>query len=115
MDNRSNQRADSQDGGRNGSGTAGLAMVAMAREPIRWVEQVCADRIVVTNERVAYTPLVTLKDGFNGVAHIVRSEGCYVLIVGNYVDGFGVTTHWFKDAVASLVKLAASIVIEIRS
>lgn len=55
------------------------------------------------------TPVVTLKDSFNGVAHIVKDEGDFILVIGSYVGGFVKTHRWFKEAVLALFAHAARI------
>lgn len=55
------------------------------------------------------TPLVTLKNSLDGVAHIVQNEGDFILIIGSYVGGFYKTHRWFKDAVLALFAHAARI------
>ena len=59
-------------------------------------------------------PIVTLKDAHGGVVHIIRDDGCYVLVVGSYEGGFGVSHHWFKDAIYALINAIATVRVVIK-
>jgi len=47
-------------------------------------------------------PLVTLKDEYGGVSHIIMDDGCYVLINGNKDRRFGMVKHWYYEAAIAL-------------
>jgi hypothetical protein len=57
------------------------------------------------------SPLVTLHDGCGGVSHIIKDDGCFVLINRASSDGgllggnffaYRYATHWFPEAVKAL-------------
>jgi len=51
-------------------------------------------------------PLVTLKDEYGGISHIIEDDHCYVLV--NDVRGDGLcrmVSHWYKEAVDALKTL----------
>jgi hypothetical protein len=50
-------------------------------------------------------PIITLKDEYGGVSHIIKEDGCYVLINGNNKSEFRPTTHWYPEAVDALKTL----------
>jgi hypothetical protein len=51
------------------------------------------------------TPLVTLKDEYGSISHIIIDDHCYVLINGSEERAFKMTCHWYKEAVYALVQL----------
>lgn len=61
------------------------------------------------------TPLVTLKDEYGGISHIIEDDHCYVLInkttkLGRFENSplvFAMVNHWYTEAVEALKKLPA--------
>ena len=50
-------------------------------------------------------PLVTLKDEYGGVSHIIQDGGCYVLVNGSLERLFVMVKHWYPEAVDALVAI----------
>lgn len=50
-------------------------------------------------------PLVTLKDEFGGISHIIKDDHCLVLINGNSGGVFKMTYHWYPEAVEAMIYL----------
>jgi len=50
-------------------------------------------------------PLATLKDEYGGVSHIIKDDGCFVLINKTVTGGFVMVHHWYPEAAAALVEL----------
>jgi hypothetical protein len=61
------------------------------------------DIIVGDNPAPTHDPIVTLKDEYGGVAHIINDDHCYVLVLGS-VDSshFKSVKHWFPEAVEAM-------------
>ena len=51
------------------------------------------------------TPLLTLKDEYGGVAHIIEDDHCYVLVNGGITRNFKMTHHWYPEAIDALKTL----------
>ena len=66
-------------------------------------EQTNPDFQVVMDNGSTLKPLVTLKDEYGGISHIVKDGSCYVLVNGG-IDGsvFCKTYHWYPEAVTAL-------------
>ena len=59
------------------------------------------DSTAILNNNATVTPLVTLKDEYGGISHIINDDHCFVLI--NKVDiYYEPTTHWYQEAVDAL-------------
>jgi len=58
------------------------------------------DSTAVLDNGVDLSPLVTLRDDFGGVAHIIEEDHCYVLTInGGRTDGrVQRTAWWFREA-----------------
>lgn len=54
---------------------------------------------------VIVTPLVTLRDEYGGVSHIIKDDSCFVLINNTDEGGFGMSCYWYPEAAAALVKI----------
>lgn len=50
-------------------------------------------------------PLMTLKDEYGGISHIIEDDHCYVLINGAEDRPFGMSHHWYEEAACALTKL----------
>ena len=48
-------------------------------------------------------PLITLKDEYGGISHIIMDDGCYVLINGNSDRDFGISAWWYPEAARALM------------
>lgn len=57
------------------------------------------------NTNNTFTPVVTLKDEYGGVSHIIIDDHCYVLLNGSYDRKWMPTNHWFSEAVEALKTL----------
>jgi len=55
------------------------------------------------------TPLVTLKDEYGGIAHIIIDDHCYMLITGSRGNNFVRSYHWFAEAIKALKRLPAPV------
>ena len=53
-------------------------------------------------------PLVTLKDEYDSVSHIIEDDGCYVLINGSLERLFVMVKHWYPEAANALVAIIKS-------
>ncbi len=62
------------------------------------------DQAIMRNDSIV-TPLLTLKDEYGGVSHIIEDDHCYVLINGNSNMGFGMAYHWYTEAVDAVQTL----------
>ncbi len=57
------------------------------------------------------TPIVTLKDEYGGVSHIIEDDHCYVLInkmhkgYENSPEIFNMVHHWYTEAVDAVKNL----------
>ena len=57
---------------------------------------------VETRSGAEYSPLVTLKNEYGGISHIIKDDHCYVLINGSLETGFETVKHWYPEAVKAL-------------
>ena len=49
-------------------------------------------------------PIASLKSQHGGKAHIIKDDGCYVLVL--MIDGkYKTTKHWFREAVEVMRKI----------
>lgn len=51
------------------------------------------------------TPLVTLKNEYGGISHIIEDDHCYVLINGSDDRPFGMSAWWYPEAIEALKEL----------
>ena len=63
------------------------------------------ERATMKNGGGEQTPLLTLKDEYGGVSHIVMDDHCYVLLNGSVDRPFAAVTHWYPEAAKALVSL----------
>ena len=70
-----------------------------------YVLQNSPDAPVNLDNGIEVTPVMTLRDEWGGVSHIIRDDGCYVLI--NRVDQlsniYRMSCHWYNEAVDALI------------
>jgi len=64
------------------------------------------ETVTLANGSIKY-PLVTLKDEYGGVSHIIKDDGCYVLMNDNKF-----THHWYLEAAHALKNLIINDVIK---
>lgn len=50
-------------------------------------------------------PLVTLKDEYGGICHIIMDDNCYVLINGIGGKLSNMVKHWHREAAIALAEL----------
>ncbi len=50
-------------------------------------------------------PVATLADEYGGRVQIAIDDHCYVLYVGSRTRSYGLSSHWFKEAVKVLKTL----------
>jgi hypothetical protein len=75
-----------------------------------YIEQTEPDKEAKLINGTKVTPLVTLKDKWGGVSHIIEDDHCYVLINDHPTSatpGFRITPYWYKEAVEALSRLVA--------
>ncbi len=52
------------------------------------------------------TPIATLRDEYGGISHIIKDDGCYVLLNGSdKSDFYSMVVHWYPEAVEALVEI----------
>jgi hypothetical protein len=64
------------------------------------------DKKAVTKSGTTIKPVATLKDEHGGISHIAFDDGCYVLYNGSEGRPFGISSHWYKEAVEALQTLS---------
>lgn len=47
-------------------------------------------------------PLITLIDGAGNTSHIIKDNGCYVLLTNTTPEYFVINSHWFPIAMQAL-------------
>lgn len=60
------------------------------------------DDLVKLKNGTLYRPVITLRDEYGGVSHIVRDGPCYVLVNGTPEDGFEIATHWYAEVIGAV-------------
>jgi hypothetical protein len=73
-----------------------------------YIEQRKPDKYAILKNGTEVTPLVTLKDNYGGVSHIIEDDHCYVLINGNEDSVFSFSYHWYTEAAEALSRLVDS-------
>jgi hypothetical protein len=73
-----------------------------------YIEQKEPDKEATLKNGAIVTPLVTLKDEYGGVSHIIEDDHCYVLINRGFTDvvhAYSMSYHWYNEAVYALIRL----------
>ena len=68
-------------------------------------QQEVPDEEVVLENGSTSKPIVTLKDEYGGISHIILDDHCYVLVNGSQDRGFSTVKHWYGEAVEALKTL----------
>jgi len=63
------------------------------------------DGSITLKDGTEATPIVTLKDEYGGISHIIEDDHCYVLVNGSAERGFATVRHWYPEAVEALKTL----------
>lgn len=63
------------------------------------------DLIITLKNGSTATPIITLKDEYGGVSHIIEDDHCYVLVNGSYDTQFDTVKHWYAEAVEAVKTL----------
>ena len=74
-----------------------------------YVVQEKPDKEVCMTNLSKHVPLVTLKDEYGGVSHIILDDNCYVLVNGSQEGGFRTVKHWYSEAVQALISHEAKL------
>lgn len=61
------------------------------------------DKTALLTNGVEVEALVTLKDEYGGISHIMVDDHCFVLVNGSTDRPFSMVKHWYKEAVIALV------------
>lgn len=64
--------------------------------------QLVPDEKVTLRNGSICTPVVTLKDEYGGVSHIIIDDHCYVLVNGSHERGFATVKHWYREAAEAM-------------
>jgi len=66
------------------------------------------DKTALLSNNSKITPLVTLKDEYGGISHIIEDDHCLVLVNGSKDRKFEMVSHWYIEAVEELRQLLKS-------
>ena len=67
--------------------------------------QLKADKSATMKNGDIVEPLMTLKDEYGGISHIIEDDHCYVLINGSKDRAFDMSKHWYEEAAIALSKI----------
>ena len=68
------------------------------------IQENADEKAVLSNDSVVI-PLMTLKDEYGGISHIINDDHCYVLINKSGDGRFSMSRHWYREAVRALKRL----------